>query len=98
MNIQFTDLNQPASEKLNDYTANKFQKLFKLANNNITNVQVTFNVEKLRHIVEANVQIPGTMIHAKSESEDMYKSVDLLVDKLAAQIKKYKEKQADHHS
>ena len=92
MAITFTDLNQQSSPTLRKRTVEKLNKLFKLANNTITSIQVTFDVDKLRHIAEANVQLKGTSIHAKSESEYMYKTVDLLVDKLARQLTKHKEK------
>jgi len=90
-NIQFTGHNIEITPALREYTANKFDRLYKLADN-ITKIQVKFNVSKLRQIVEANLFLPGTEIHAHSESENMYNSVTSLVNKLVRQLNKYKEK------
>jgi len=93
--IQFTSLKTEASDQLRKFTSEKFIRLNKFASN-ITSIQVTFNVDKLRHIAEANLHVPKTEIHAKAESDDMYKTVDILVDKLMRQLAKYKEKITDH--
>ena len=55
-------------------------------------MSVIFEVAKLRQIAEATIHIPGTELHAKAESEDMYAAVDGLVDKLDRQLIKHKEK------
>lgn len=93
--IQFTNLTNEVSEQLETFTTEKFSRLQKLAAN-ITSIHVTFNVVKLRHIAEADIHIPRSNIHAKAESDDMYKTVDALVDKLTKQLKKHKEKISDH--
>lgn len=93
--IQFTNLGNEVSEQLETFTAEKFSRLEKLTTG-ITSIHVTFDVKKLRHIAEADVHIPKSDIHAKAESEDMYKTVDFLVDKLTKQLKKHKEKLTEH--
>ena len=93
--IQFTNLTNEVSEQLEAFTREKFSRLHKLASN-ITSIHVTFNVVKLRHIAEADIHVPKTDIHAKAESDDMYKTVDSLVDKLSIQLRKHKEKISDH--
>lgn len=93
--IQFTNLGNEASEQLEAFATEKLSKIEKLAGK-ITNIHVTFDVKKLRHIAEADVHIPGGNVHAIAESEDMYKTVDFLVDKLMTQLKKHKEKLTDH--
>ena len=95
--IQFTSLKTENSEQLRQFTTEKFARLSKFAAN-ITSIHVTFSVDKLRHIAEANVHVPKTdEIHAHAESEDMYKTVDMLVDKLMRQLAKHKEKVTDHN-
>ena len=95
MQIQFTGLNMEVTAALKTFTENKFERLEKLADN-ITSVQITFDVDKLRQIVEAKLHIPGSEIHARAESENMYKAIDALISKLTTQIKKHKEKVTDH--
>ena len=42
------------------------------------------------------MNLSGKDLFAKSESTDMYSSIDLLIDKLDSQLIKYKEKMKDH--
>lgn len=89
--IQFTGRNIDLTDTLCEFTKNKFDKLQRHADN-ILSIQVTFGVEKLRQIAEANIHLPGANIHATSESEDMYNSITDLVEKLERQISKQKAK------
>lgn len=79
------------TDSLKEYVNSKMEKLERHFDN-ITNTQVTLSVEKLRQIAEAQVHISGADLHAHSESEDMYSSIDSLVDKLDRQIIKHKKK------
>ncbi len=62
----------------------------------ITHTHVVFKVDKIRQIAEATLHVPGNTVNATAESEDMYKSVDLLIEKLKIQLTKYKEKITKH--
>ena len=64
----------------------------------VVDVRVVLGVEKQRHKVEATIHVTGHNIHAGSEHEDMYAAIDLLLDKLDRQIKKYKEKMTNHRA
>ena len=65
---------------------------------NLTDVHCILTVEKLQHKAEATVNLRGGTIHADAIDEDMYAAVDALVDKLARQVIKHKEKTTDHHA
>jgi len=80
------------TEALKEYVNEKFQRLERHFDQ-ISNTNVTLQVEKLRQIAEATVNINGGELHAKAENEDMYAAIDALVDKLDRQILKHKEKQ-----
>jgi putative sigma-54 modulation protein len=80
------------TEALKEYVSEKFQRLERHFDQ-ISNTNVTLQVEKLRQIAEATVNISGGELHAKAENEDMYAAIDALVDKLDRQILKHKEKQ-----
>lgn len=58
----------------------------------ILEVIVTLSVEKNRQIVEVTLQASRALIRAEEETDDMYTSIDNVVDKLERQIQKYKEK------
>lgn len=80
------------TEALKDYVHEKFQRLERHFDQ-ISNTNVILQVDKLRQMAEATVNISGGELHAKAETEDMYAAIDALVDKLDRQILKYKEKQ-----
>lgn len=52
--------------------------------------QVTLSVERGIHKVEVTVLINGLILRAEEGTNDMYASIDLVVDKLERQIAKYK--------
>lgn len=53
---------------------------------------VTLSVEKDEHKVEVTIPFPGVFVRAEESSDDMYASVDLVLEKLERQIRKYKTK------
>ena len=93
--IQYTGHNLEITPILRDFIANKFKKLNRHANT-ITSTHIILNVDKLRQIAEAKLHIPGAEIYAQAESDDMYKTIDFLVDKLVRQLKKCKDKNSEH--
>jgi len=53
-------------------------------------------VEKFRQKVEVTIQANGISIHGRHETDDMYASIDGVVDKLNRQLKKYRAKMQKH--
>lgn len=92
MNITFTGHQVDVTEALKNFTTEKLERIQRHCDR-ILAINVTFSVEKLRNIAEASIHVPGKILHASSESEDMYSAIDLLMDKLDRQIKKHKEKE-----
>jgi putative sigma-54 modulation protein len=64
----------------------------------MTDVHCVLTVEKLEHKAEATIHLAGGAIHADAVESDMYAAIDGLVDKLARQVTKHKEKLTDHHA
>jgi putative sigma-54 modulation protein len=48
--------------------------------------QVTLSVEGLDHVVDVRVQSGSSTFHANERSEDMYASIDMVMDKLERQV------------
>ena len=84
------------TEAMQSYVENKMERLERHFDQ-VTTVNVILTVEKMRQKAEATIHITGTDVFANAEDENMYAAIDMLVDKLDRQIKKYKEKRADHH-
>jgi len=95
MQINITGHRLDVTPALRAFTEEKFDKLERHFDQ-ITAVKVVFDVEKLRQIAEATIMVNKGELHASSESEDMYTSIDLLIDKLDRQLIKHKEKIQDH--
>ncbi|HAY96194.1 ribosome-associated translation inhibitor RaiA, partial [Shewanella sp.] len=62
----------------------------------INNVHVVLNVEKMQQIAEARINLIGGEVFATSEHADMYAAIDALIDKLDRQVIKHKEKLTKH--
>ena len=62
----------------------------------ILSIHVVFHVEKLNQIAEATVHVTKDEIHAHASAENMYTSIDDLVNKLDRQLIKHKEKLDNH--
>ena len=80
------------TESLTTYIEQKFQKLDRHSDQ-ITNVHVVLNVEKVLHQAEPTAHITGAELFANAEADDMYAAIDLLIDKLDRQVIKHKEKE-----
>lgn len=95
MQINFTGHHVDMTEPLKQFTAEKLEKLVRHFEH-IISIDITFEVEKLRQIAKATIHVAGKSIHADSEAEDMYKAIDILIDKLDRQLKEYRSKQTKH--
>ena len=88
------------TQALKEYAEKKCDKLEHFFDH-INSITLGLNVESVaseeeRHIASAVIHLNGSIITAKETSGSMYSSVDLLVDKCAKQLKKYKEKLRSH--
>ena len=84
-NIQITD----AIKGQVEHKLDKFDKFFR----SDIEVRATFGVQKGHHTVELTIPFKNdSYFRAEATSDDMYKSIDLAVDKIAGQMKKHKTK------
>ncbi|ACN15878.1 SmpA [Desulforapulum autotrophicum HRM2] len=85
------------SDALKSYVQKKVDRFDKMLESP-AEANVVLSVEKIRHIAEITLVCDRLKIHAKEESENMYSSIDTLMDKVAGQIKKNKDKMRRHMS
>ncbi len=95
MNIIINARHMDLTKNLKDYAEEKIGK-FKKYLNNITEAIITLSVEKYRHKAEVLLKVNGLFIQAESITDEMYASIDAVVEKLERQIRKYKEKIVSH--
>ena len=96
MQLNITGHHVEVTDSLKAYVEEKLERLEKHFDH-VNNVHVILSVEKERQKSEATVHVNGAQLFAESTHEDMYASIDSMVDKLDRQIKKHKEKLKDHH-
>ena len=91
MQLSLTGHHVEITEALRNYVENKIERLERHFDH-VTNVHVILSVEKLQKKAEARVHVSGADVFADAVFEDMYASIDALVDKLDRQVLKHKEK------
>ena len=74
------------------------EKLSKIKHHfdHLININMILEVDKGVQKAEASIHVSGADLFAKAESEDMYVSIDKMVNKLDVQVKKHKEKLNNH--
>lgn len=95
MNVKITGRHMEMSDALKSYIENALNKLTHHFDK-IINADVVLDVEKHRHICEININANGMRIHSKEISNDMYASVDAVIEKLDRQVRKFKDKIKNH--
>ncbi|WP_319760726.1 ribosome hibernation-promoting factor, HPF/YfiA family [Maridesulfovibrio sp.] len=97
MNVAFTFKNFDASEHLKEYANSRFSKLVKYVSNpDNTDMQVKLSVDKFRHVAEVVLTSDHLHVSAYEVSEDMYSTVDMVLDKLESQLRRANEKTRSH--
>ena len=80
---------------LRQHIENRFERLARYEVK-LSHLEVILSVSKLQHSAEVVCTMQGRRIQAKASTQEMYATIDQLVDRLGVQIRKYKERQADH--
>jgi len=79
------------TDALKDYAEKRVGKLEKYSDD-FADIQVTLSVEKERQRVEVTAPLNGFILRGEEETEDMYSSIDLVIDKLERQMEKYRKR------
>jgi len=90
MQINIRGKNMEITPALQDYVGKRMNKLEKYLDDAHTDVQVTLSVVRESHIVDATISIGGLLLRGEEATQDMYASIDLVVDKLERQMHKFK--------
>jgi putative sigma-54 modulation protein len=86
MNIAITFRQLEASEAVKQYASEKVAKLQKFLRKPLS-AQVTLSLDKLQHVAEVHLHAGSDHFHGSEQSEDMYASIDKVIDKLDRQIR-----------
>ena len=91
MDITVTFRHMEPTESLRTYAEEKISKIKKYLDFPIE-AHIVLAVEKFRHMADVTLNLNGTMIKGVEVTEDMYSSIDQVIDKVEKQVKKYRAK------
>ena len=97
MKLVIQGKNIDITDAIREYVTQKIEKAVSHFQNLTMEVDVHLSVSRNPRITtnqsaEVTIYANGTVIRAQESSESMYASVDLVADKIARQLRKYKEK------
>ncbi|WP_448572476.1 ribosome hibernation-promoting factor, HPF/YfiA family [Trichothermofontia sp.] len=100
MKLVIQGKNIEITEAIHEYVLQKIEKAVSHFQALITEIDVHLSVARNPRInpkqtAEVTVYANGTVIRAEESSENLYASIDLVADKIARQLRKYKEKRHD---
>lgn len=96
MRVTFTARHYKSSPRLKQYAEEEVKRLERFYDG-IISCEIVLDYQKDIQIAELNVSVHGQMLTVIEKSEDIYKSIDLAVDKMERQLKRYKEKKFQTH-
>jgi ribosome hibernation promoting factor len=101
MQLEVKGKNVEVSDSIRSYAEAKLRKLERQLSDP-TRVELELAVERnpsiaQSQVAEATIWTKGPVLRARESSEDMKASIDQLADKLARQVKRYKEKRRRRH-
>jgi putative sigma-54 modulation protein len=94
LNITFRQFG--SSDALKEYAKEKVDRVNKYLDR-AGEAHVVLSLERHLHHAEITIHSGAWVLRGKEKSEDMYASIDLAMDKIEAQLRKYKEKLKNHH-
>lgn len=97
MNLKLTGNHVEITDAMREYVISKISKITRHFDH-VIDVSVILSVEKLKQKAEVNVHVRGKDIFVETDSEDMYASIDSLIDKLDRQILRHKEKNLERRN
>lgn len=95
MQLSVTFRHMEPSEALRTYVQDRTGKLTKYIDRPLES-QVTLSVQRFRQIADVVINADGIRIAGQETHEDMYAAIDLVMDKIERQVKKYRAKIRKH--
>ncbi len=92
MQISVTFRQIEPTDALKNYVTDRLSK-FKRYLEGPVEAHVVLGLEKFRHLADVTIDSNGRIIKGKEENTDMYAAIDLVMDKIDMQLKKFRDKQ-----
>ena len=97
MQTNITFRNLEASESIKSYAREKVDRVNKYLDK-ASEAHVVLALERHLHHADITVHAGPFFLRGREKSEDMYASIDLAMDKIERQLKRYKEKLQSHRA
>lgn len=94
LNITFRQLDP--IDSLKNYAREKVERVNKYLDK-AGEAHVVLSLERHLHHADISIHSGSFLLRGREKSEDMYASIDLAMDKIEKQLKRYKEKLKHHH-
>jgi putative sigma-54 modulation protein len=91
MNLQITGTNVEATDAIKDYIRKKVRKVTKYLRD-IIEIHVTLKLERYQQICEITILADHMTVRGEGNTADMYASVDLAVERIEKQLRRYRDK------
>jgi putative sigma-54 modulation protein len=91
MRINFTARHYKPSPRLKEYAQNEVLRLEKFYDG-IISCEIVLDYQKDIQIAEIQITVYGQILTVVEKTDDIYKSIDLAVEKMGRKLKRYKEK------
>jgi putative sigma-54 modulation protein len=91
MQISVTFRQIEPSEALKNYVTDRLNKFTRYLDGPVE-AHVVLGLEKFRHLADVTIDSNGRVIKGKEENSDMYAAIDLVMDKIDMQLKKFRDK------
>lgn len=95
MQVSVTFKHLEPTDAIKAYAEDKVGKIKKYLDNPV-DASVVLSVEKFRHIAEVNLIVNSIAVSATDATEDMYSSIDNVMNKVERQLRRYKERIKKH--
>ena len=91
MQISVTFRQLEPTEALKNYVTDRLNKFTRYLDGPVE-AHVVLGLEKFRHLADVTIDNNGRIIKGKEENTDMYAAIDLVMDKIDMQLKKFRDK------
>jgi len=95
MRVEFTGKGVEITPALKSFTYNKLRKIKKFQND-IEQVEIKLSIEKHRQKAEIIIKAKYNILSGTEETDDMYSSIGLALNKIERQARKFREKIRDN--
>lgn len=97
MNVHITFRHLQPVESLKQYAREKVEKVNRSLDK-IGDATVVLTLERHLHHADIRVHSGSFLLRGRDKSEDMFASIDLAMEKIDRQLKRYKDKMKGHHA